>query len=541
MNFVKSKNMRYETKKILTLLLSFFIASAGFLPMAAGANHDKTNFCVGLAHRTAVVTERLQKRAANVTKEFDKKPEDLTKERQREDAKTQDKRQKEDQKFEKEIEKLLKKYEGDELATQAVLNFKVSVIASTAQALTQLDAALQTFRTAFDAALAAKRDAFLAAHNLRLTKFQQALASAKTKCDAKEKPSRVEEQFNKDKKTANSQFTSSIDAATKAFKVAVGSAKDAFKSAKAAIDSDLKEAIRQARENLKANMAAMKPSVALSSDMQSGTAPLTVNFTLTLKNLPSCGNTIKIDFGDGAATAISDVCPGTPSVEASRDISQSHTYQNGGKFKARAFVSDLKSDFVSIAVNQAPGANLPPVISSCGLSSNVTAVNKKIAANYSVSDPENDRVSVKVDWGDGKTTNGGKNSDMHAYTKAGTYNVVITAQDNKNATSTASCGSVKAGSSSVGLSSDRQSGAKPLTIEFALTLNYLPSCGNKISIDFGNGTSNINDACAPDLAATILESRDISQSRAYQNIGTYRASAAVDKLKSSAIFITVNP
>ncbi len=91
-------------------------------------------------------------------------------------------------------------------------------------------------------------------------------------------------------------------------------------------------------------------SILLSADQSSGPVPLTVNFTATLYNLPSCGRDFSWDFGDGTGQGLSDLCGGTVAIPPSQTITQTHKYANPGTYAASVTVNHTQSNIVTISV-----------------------------------------------------------------------------------------------------------------------------------------------------------------------------------------------
>lgn len=87
----------------------------------------------------------------------------------------------------------------------------------------------------------------------------------------------------------------------------------------------------------------------LSADPTSGRTPLAVNFTATLRNFISCGNTYAWDFGDGiTGPVLAESCAPTVTTLPLRTIAESHTYERGGIYQATIRVNSTLSNIVNI-------------------------------------------------------------------------------------------------------------------------------------------------------------------------------------------------
>ncbi|MBI4452152.1 PKD domain-containing protein [Candidatus Woesearchaeota archaeon] len=143
--------------------------------------------------------------------------------------------------------------------------------------------------------------------------------------------------------------------------------------------------------------------------------------------------TVTIDWGDG-----------TSSTGGSG--SATHIYSRTGTFSVSITATDSKGASATkscgiIKVTTIP--NKPPVISTCNTPTPSVRTGETAIINYQVSDPDNDAVTVTIDWGDGTTSSGGPSSGTHIYSVAGTHSITITATDAKGATVSKFCGTIR--------------------------------------------------------------------------------------------------
>ncbi len=124
------------------------------------------------------------------------------------------------------------------------------------------------------------------------------------------------------------------------------------------------------------------------------------------------------DFGDGSTASGSKV---------------THVYKRGGAYTVRLLVSDgsnstcsQSSDIADVRLNKTPIADAGPNLVCCVDAENI------FDASLS-SDADGDNLEYIWNFGDGASARGARVS--HAYTKSGTYNVVLTVKDDYGATS----------------------------------------------------------------------------------------------------------
>jgi PKD repeat protein len=112
----------------------------------------------------------------------------------------------------------------------------------------------------------------------------------------------------------------------------------------------------------------------------------------------------------------------------------SHKYAQGGDYRVNVIVDDKKgtscsskSADITVHINTPPIADAGPNLSCC-----VEKVSQFTAG--ASSDPDGDQLSYTWDFGDGSKAKG--ETVTHAYSRSGSYNVVLTVDDN----SASSCG-----------------------------------------------------------------------------------------------------
>jgi PKD repeat protein len=163
------------------------------------------------------------------------------------------------------------------------------------------------------------------------------------------------------------------------------------------------------------------PHCSLQVNPHAGNAPLTVNANGSCTDPDNNITSTVITWGDGAST---NGATGTHTFTAAGDYNVTITATDSGGLKGSASVG--------VKVNKA--SNAPP---TCGLSvaPGTGPAPLAVTATGSCTDPENDIVSVVLNWGDGNTINGA--SGGHTYLKVGTYTLLLTATDSGGLTGTA--------------------------------------------------------------------------------------------------------
>ncbi len=251
----------------------------------------------------------------------------------------------------------------------------------------------------------------------------------------------------------------------------------------------------------------------ISASPTSGSAPLTVQFTVTPSLNSGIGSYV-IDFGDGTQ--------GTATYSAYSAVSGnslymvSHTYNSAGTYVARLLSSGCATNSISCA-NQVTivVAGSSTAISSATLNANPTAGNAPLSVTFTTDarlprPGTIDAPSYKIDFGDGSSQVLACASSnltastvfcsalpaVHAYSAAGTYTASLisfggtpgthgTANSTTIDTVTITVGSNTAPVAAQ-LSATPNSGAAPLSVTFGLA-----NLNGRYRLDFGDATASI--------------------------------------------------
>jgi PKD repeat protein len=276
------------------------------------------------------------------------------------------------------------------------------------------------------------------------------------------------------------------------------------------------------------------PMCTLSSDKQTGQAPLTVNFTGSCND---AGNDLvpssqSFNFGDGSA--------------AQNGTTASHTYAQPGTYHATFSASDSHGNTGSTSETITATANQPPTC-TLTLDKNSGAAPLTVNATATCSDPDNESVNTaSLDWGDGSTPQS-LNCDgscsfsgPHTYTTASTYNAVVTGTDagglSGSANQTVTVTQPVNSTPNCSLNSNSQNGAAPFTVTFS---GSCQDAGNDLG-QGSTGTLNFGDNTP---AQQVSPATFSNVSHVYQAPGTYTAAfAATDSTQhtgTSSLTVTV--
>jgi PKD repeat protein len=164
------------------------------------------------------------------------------------------------------------------------------------------------------------------------------------------------------------------------------------------------------------------------------TRTVTVNSPpiVSIKNLPSqcAGKTV---FFDASSAIDSDGDPlnyfwnfgDGSSSQAGAKVS--HRYDQGGNYRVSVVVDDQKGTSCSTATAQTNVRINTPPLADAG-PNHACCVNKSASFSASgSSDPDSDQLNYAWDFGDGTKTLG--ENVNHAYTREGSYNVILTVND----------------------------------------------------------------------------------------------------------------
>ncbi len=138
-----------------------------------------------------------------------------------------------------------------------------------------------------------------------------------------------------------------------------------------------------------------------------------------------------VSFGDGTSRTVSD-CLGTTSV--------THAYAAAGHHSASLVVVDGRGAsafaFATVPVGVPPSTNRPPAIHSFTVSLSSSTAPATATFRWNVSDPDNDRLSCLVSFGDEGGAHSGLITDCrsttrvtHTYASPGNYTATIAVMD----------------------------------------------------------------------------------------------------------------
>jgi PKD repeat protein len=217
------------------------------------------------------------------------------------------------------------------------------------------------------------------------------------------------------------------------------------------------------------------PTCSLQVSPDHGNAPLAVTATGNCTDPENNITSTVINWGDGATTS---------------GASGTHTFTTSGNFTVVLTATDSGglTGSASHNVKVTQTQNVPP---TCALT--VSPKNGSppllVMATGNCSDPENDIVSIVLNWGDGTTVNGASGS--HTYSLLGNYTVTLTATD--------SAGGIGTATQTVTLANGQNAppqcsmSASPTSGQVPLTVTVTPNCSDpendisSIVVDFGDG------------------------------------------------------
>lgn len=176
------------------------------------------------------------------------------------------------------------------------------------------------------------------------------------------------------------------------------------------VDSVADDVVISVAENL-------SPVAQIITDIQTGDAPLTVNFSAATSSDPeNAALTYAWDFGDPQSID-----------NTSAVVAPSHVYNTAGNYTAVVTVTDDygNSDQAAVAI-VVTAPNMPPTVNpSANPTSGVVPLDVQFSAN--ATDPEGDVLTYSWDFGDGAFSD--ESNPAHVYTDAGTYTAVVTVSD----------------------------------------------------------------------------------------------------------------
>ncbi len=267
----------------------------------------------------------------------------------------------------------------------------------------------------------------------------------------------------------------------------------------------------------------LPPYAQLSVTPNSGIAPVTVTASTAGSSDPDGTVTSSsIDFGDGTVLAGTTV---------------SHSYASAGNYMVIATVTDDRgatsstSQTVAIVANQAPVARLS-VNPGSGIAP--TTVTADSTASY---DSDGKIVSATISFGDGTIVSG--QNATHAYTSAGTFNVIATVVDDRGATgSTTTIVTISPHEApKVTLSVSPTSGVAPVTVSASVNASSSTLSTPSVVINWGDGsalTAGANGTHTYSQAGSYTVTATATDSLGYKST----ASAVVSVARGSVQVVT---
>ena len=211
--------------------------------------------------------------------------------------------------------------------------------------------------------------------------------------------------------------------------------------------------------------SAVNVTADFTANTTTGDAPLTVAFTDNSIN----ASTYEWNFDDGSAN--------------STEASPTHTFTNAGNYDVVLTAingSDSSSTSQTITVNAA----------STGVSASFTANVTSGDAPLTVSFTDTSTNAASYEWNfDDGSANSTEASPTHTFTNAGSYNVVLTAINGSDSSSTSQTITVNAPSSNpptASFDTNETEGSAPFTVQF----NDTSSDADSLSWDFGDGETS---------------------------------------------------
>ena len=162
-------------------------------------------------------------------------------------------------------------------------------------------------------------------------------------------------------------------------------------------------------------------AVTCSSNVTSGDAPLTVDFSSSHDNSLGTAISYSWDFGDGNSSTAQN---------------PSHMYNSAGSYTATITIQIQTIGLIvegscttTITVNEPP-VNIPPT-SSCSATPNSGDAPLTVSFLANANDPDGDNLIYAWVFDDGEAST--EENPTHTYSSAGTYNVSLTISDGANA------------------------------------------------------------------------------------------------------------
>jgi len=276
------------------------------------------------------------------------------------------------------------------------------------------------------------------------------------------------------------------------------------------------------------------PTCSLDASPRSGTAPLTVTFTLGAADAEGSIARWELDV-DGNGSADYQGTGNPPTV-------RSHTYATSGSFNTRLTVWDgndaSATDTIGISVGT---ANLAP---TCSLEANPTSGTAPLPVTFTLSatDAEGsiDRWELDIDGNGSADYSGSGNpptTRSHTYTSSGSFNARLTVWDGNDASASDTEGiSVETADPppTCNLSANQTSGTAPFIVTFSMTASDPGGSISRWELDIdGDGSSDYSWGGSPPS----------TQIHTYTNSGSYTARLKVwdsmNALASDTVGISV--
>ena len=236
----------------------------------------------------------------------------------------------------------------------------------------------------------------------------------------------------------------------------------------------------------------------LTANPSSGAAPLKV----TLKYKGTNADLCTLDFGDGS----------TPLYDTHSDCSGEveHTYKKAGEYTAKFtakvyFGGDSAEKSVKITVkSDSDDGNKAPEAS---ISAKPTKGKEPLKVTFTLkaSDPDKDKITCSLDFGDGSDASSKCSGDVeHTYKKAGEYTAKFTVKDSHDAKTEKSVKITVESSNNppeASISAKPTEGKAPLKVTFTLSASDKDKDKITCSLDFGDG-SDASSKCSGDVEHT---------------------------------------
>jgi len=143
---------------------------------------------------------------------------------------------------------------------------------------------------------------------------------------------------------------------------------------------------------------------------------------------------LTVDWGDNCAAASNWTEPG-------REVSLAHAWERAGTYRIRAMAMDNNSATSAWSNDAVIVINSPPDVPSAPTGPSFGFTGDAYGFLASSTDPDGDRITLIYEWGDGNASvslpleSGAETRVDHAWNKAGTYHIRVSAADSLGASS----------------------------------------------------------------------------------------------------------